>query len=252
MPILRTNGDDLHDVTWTLAVMLWPDLKSQKEREQFYAAKTADHLLREGPGELTLPSAQIAALLDAPGWPAMVDEVVKRTKRATVAGHVLALMYVMDLCKDRLPNRGDPGASLDKAIGVMEAWAAQEAQFGDGSRFPLSDRTIRNYWEEFRGAAHFWAAKDLNLDPTFQFAPQREVLQASGLHQLLCCAGYLAEFGCSFELANKSRGVQRYLLNRNDVWMPEQKRHPAFLKQPTNLAIFDESSFIKILRAYHA
>jgi hypothetical protein len=252
MPILKTSGDDLHDVTWTLAVMLWPDPKNQREREQFYAAKTADHLLRAGLVELTLPAEQVAALLDAPGWPALTDEVVKRTKRATVAGHVFLLMFIMDLCKERLPRRGDPGASLDKAIAVMEAWASMDKRFGDDSRFPLSDRTIRNYWDEFRCVAHLWAAKDLNLDPAFQFAPKRGVLQPENLHSLLCVAGQLAHFGCNFRLANKSREKVRFLLDCDAIWVPDPNLHPPSMKAPENLDIFDNSAFMKILRAYQA
>lgn len=252
MPVLYTNGDAFHDVTSTLAVMLWPGEQQEKERAQFFAAKYVDHVLRSTEEEVTLPANLLAALLDAPGWSALLEEVVKRTKRATVAGHVLVTMFVMDLCKERLPKRGDPGASLDKAIAVMEAWASMDKRFGNGSKFPLSDRTIRNYWDEFRSVAHLWAAKDLNLDPAFQFAPRQEVLNADNLHSLLCMAGQLAEFGCNFKLANKSRDKDRFLLDGGSIWWPDPTNHPPSMKVPKNLAIFDNSAFMQILRGYAA
>lgn len=256
MPTLITNGDDFHDVTSTLAVMLWPEDGQDKERKQFYAARYVDHILRgdlTADSEVTLPAGLLSALLDAHAWPALLEEVSKRTKRATVAGHVLSIMFLMDLCKDRLPPRGDPGASLDKAINVMERWAEMDKRFGDNSTFPLSDRTIRNCWIEFRNVAHLWAAKDLNLDPEFQFAPHRQLFDGINLHSFLCAAAYLADFGCSFKLANKSRApTPRHLLDRNSIWAADPARHPSNLRLPEDLSIFDKAPFMQILRAYHA
>jgi hypothetical protein len=51
--------------------------------------------------------------------------------------------------------------SLNKAIFALNRFA-QETTFGDGSPIPRSERMIREALDEFRSAAHLWAALDLN------------------------------------------------------------------------------------------
>lgn len=96
MATLKLAGDPQHDRLLLTSVMLWPDEDQAARRSQYTAVSMAQDLLRRGEESHLLARGHIAALLDAPSWESLRDEIAERTKRATIAGYVFAFMALMD------------------------------------------------------------------------------------------------------------------------------------------------------------
>jgi hypothetical protein len=148
-------------------------------------------------------------LVCAPSEHDLYNHTLKQLKRGYIAGDFLLSIYFMSSFPEHF---NEP--SIRKAIFVTQAFARQN-QFGDGSKIPTSETTIRKAFAEFRSVAHFWAA--LRLHQTLPERDHREVLgSAEAVSYFLGIAGMLQDFGCGF--VPKRAKPQEPLLDRNTLW----------------------------------
>jgi hypothetical protein len=249
MPQLITNGTYPHDTDAVLAVMLWPAPEDEERRRQYCAAQEAHRLLKAGDDPLCISAALLSTLLDTQDWPSLIKDVVARTKRATVAGQVLAAMYVMELNADILPPTGADGASMSKAYHIVMEWARSGMTFGDGDSMPrLSDKTLKKYLAEFAPVAHFWAAKDL-LKP-FNVPERGALFGPDGLPILLEAASYLQSFGLAYVPSNKSKAARTRLLDKTSIWLLDQSVHRPRIPVADERDLYANAPFREYLRSY--
>src|SRR5262249_10338561 len=151
------------DLGWVMSIMLFPN--DQGLREQYFAVQRVRmEVLDAKDGDLLQVDAQtLRFLLDAPRYEQLSNLTRLSTKRAIVAGDLLAALYLMDRFSVREP-------SINKAIHIAQRYA-QGAKYSDGTELDSSERKIREHWQEFRPVAHLWAAQRLN--EAYPFAPQK-------------------------------------------------------------------------------
>jgi len=250
MPQLLTNGTYPHDTDAVLAVMLWPSPEDEERRRQYCAAQEAHRLLKAGGDQLCISAELLSTLLDTQDWPTLIDDIGARTKRATVAGLVLASVYVMDLNKDILPPTGAAGASIDKAIHIAGMWARSGQTFGDGDALPMSDQAIKKRWREFASVAHLWAAKEL-LKP-FNVPEGGALFGPDGLPTLLQAASFLQSFGLTYAPENKSKAGRLTLLDPASLWQLDQAVHRPRILVASDRQHYFQAKFREYLKGYAA
>ncbi len=69
-----------------------------------------------------------------------------------MVGDLLIGMYGMDAFPDHFPE-----PSVRKAMFFAKEFA-RKTTYGDGTRLPTSETTIRKYFSRFSAVAHLWAA----------------------------------------------------------------------------------------------
>jgi hypothetical protein len=247
MPRIETEGAHARDSIHVQSIMLWPDEAHAARRAQFVAVTYARQLRRDAivDEELTLPGRLVDALIDAPSWAATLEEARELTRRATIAGDVFMVMYIMDRWKDRLPKRGASGASLSKAIFAIATWA-RNATYGDGVSLVASEKSVKDCWRDYRDVAHLWGARAMNR----AFAGADDVFTAWQLPQLLEAAAYLQLFATTFSLDSKSAREPETLLSPDTAWTLDVSQHRPRLITPTDPAVFDDAPFMGALRQY--
>lgn len=189
MPQIDIRGDGL-DGLWLNAVMLYPNDADKELRKQLYAIEKITNEIRDlsGDQQINISIDHLRLLLSAESPKSILEEAVKRTKRAVIAGDLLVIMYLMDRLK--LPE-----PSLKKAIHVMQEYA-KTSSYGDGSQLPTSGITIRKYWEEFLPVAHLWAA--LRISYGYSFATEGKFFSAKILPHALAAAQGIFLFATNF------------------------------------------------------
>lgn len=234
MPMLELNGDHLDDF-WVRAVMLFPNdidvARSCYAVEQVKAVTEGD-LDNE---KREVDTFTLRLLLDAPSYANLKILVTENTKRAIVAGDILAALYLMDRFKV-------PEPSMNKAVFFATQYA-KKAKYGDGTNLAISEPMVRKYWNEFRSVSHFWAAFRLGQAYPYSTAVSHPTLQ--GFMKSLEVAQGILEFGTAYiPLRSKS---QQAILDRENCWvLPDTipARHLHNGAQPTGL--------LKILKKYKA
>ncbi|RTL22776.1 MAG: hypothetical protein EKK52_05370 [Burkholderiales bacterium] len=250
MAEIATNGTLPHDSILIRALMKWPGEGEEEGRRQYYVTDFYRGVAYEpGPPQLLVSVEDIQKLLEAPSWPELVRQAKERTRRGMIAGDVLVSMYLMNLLRDRLPNRGAAGATLDKAFAIADEWARQGNAWGDG--VPLAKMTkIKAAWLEFRPVAHLWAAVSMNQ--VFPYAPAREIFHPNYINAFFRAAAYFQRFGMSFTIPNKSNRSNIPLLDPSTTWALNTGRHPPAAPPIEDLSVFEDSPMLAILRRYQA
>ena len=171
MPIIKLNGEYSSDLGWVHAVMAYPDDKQL--RDQFFAVYIENIKLREAKMQQILPGSTETRrlILEAPGSTEFNRMDREKTKKAIVAGNILASMYLMDKFSITEP-------SMNKAIFVVQKFAAS-ATYGDGSEIAKSERMVREACSQFHSVAHLWAAVELNK--AYQYAQKNETTESKRL-----------------------------------------------------------------------
>lgn len=175
-----------------MAWMLFPNRPDLRE------AHFVRELTRQAVDRAESPAAMIEisagtlrALLASPGAEELSSLAAEATKRGTVAGDLLSLVY-------QLQQSGADRPSLRKAIGLYKEFALGQ-KYGDGTALKYSDQTLRNHWAEFTKVAHLWAAFRLNQGP-YAFAPEQGAIfhEPAATRMFLGIAKAIAEFASTF------------------------------------------------------
>ncbi len=208
MPQIELGGDG-RDSLWILATAKFPD--DQSMRRHFCAIKFAERKLSEDRNEHSVEVSPdlLEDLLNAPSISGMRSLDTAATKAGFVAGSFLASIFHMCSFPEVFHE-----PSIRKAIVISQAFA-KKSKFGDRSRMPVSENTIRKNFKDFRSVAHLWAA--LWLHQVFPMRDQREVLGSpEAINDFLGIAGLVQDFGCAF-IPQRAKPRQA-ILDPSSIW----------------------------------
>lgn len=253
MATLNLTGDVRNDPLLLTSVMLWPAESDAARRLQYMAASHAQDLLRGDEESHVLSRGHIAALLDAPSWGCLREEITERTKRATIAGYVFAFMALMDRYEHLLPPRGEPGGTLNKAFSITEAWAKTNVLFGDGTALYANQTSIKKCWADYRPVSHLWATMEFNKADSMQFASDRGVFSSlDSLRAMLRRAAHLQTYGQNKSLTNKSKAASQVLLPSGSSWLVDPQEFPPLDVFPKDDEGVTEAPWLQFLKRYTA
>jgi len=189
----------------------------QDLRDCWYEKTLLANKLRsmEDDGKIELSKQTAAPLIDAPPFAELKRATVTAVKRGTIAGDLLACVYLMD--------RFDmPEPSIKKAEHVAGRFA-KEFKYGDSSPIAGSRRSIREAFGNYRTVSHLWAAYRLNR--AYEFSEESELFHEK-LPLFLEVSEGLRKFGTTFVPLRAYLGNP--LLPPEETWLlPEniQARH---------------------------
>lgn len=191
MQSLEICGDGL-DGARVMGWMCFPD--SPELRQTLLAREILEgQMQKEGvdAGAVSAPRWVMRCLLRGPSHYEITECVVEATKRGTVAGDLLGLIYRMHFEEAQEP-------SLRKAIADYKKFGVGK-KYGDGSPLKYSEKTLRDHFEEFKSVAHLWAAYRLNATE-YAFASDRRDFfrDTDTLTTCLGVAKGVSEFASSF------------------------------------------------------
>jgi hypothetical protein len=200
------------DLNWVLSIMFFPN--DARLREQQFTSNEIDAQCTELQDDfkVNVDVKTLKLLLSAPSKEELKRKTVEATKKAVVAGDILAMIYLMDKFKKDFPEFGRP--SLRKAMDFacqfgLKAW------YGDGTKPPYSLKKIRACWDEYKPVAHLWAAQRISQDYAINEGTNFESVEA--LNKFLGVAKGIFQFGCSFvPLAAKQKLP---ILDRQSSWI---------------------------------
>jgi hypothetical protein len=219
MPIIKLEGTP-DDAARVVALMLFPNNKELQERYftvnkvKGYLAELHKTLDSYGSTSslfnktiIELDAYSLTLLLEAPSDSEMKMLVADSTKRAIIAGDILSAIYIMY-------KSGIEEPSINKAIHVTQEYAkAKETKYGDGTRLPISERYIREYWREFLPVAHFWAAFRLNQSIPYV---EEKLFESDGFDLFMRVSQGIYGFGTNY--IPKRAKPKTPILNINDSW----------------------------------
>lgn len=138
-----------------------------------------------------LSTAVLSELLNGPSQNELRMAAESATKRGTVAGDLLSLIY-------RRWAQGLEEPSFGKAIEDYKAFAMGKT-YGDGEALKYSEQRLRDYYSEFLPVAHLWAAFRFNQGPERYTEDPRDVFHdPSALMTMLGIAKAVGEFATTF------------------------------------------------------
>lgn len=187
---LQLEGDG-NDPGRVLALMHFP--RDGEGERQFYVRHIVKQACDSGAAdaEVRLPAKLLRELIDGPGYLEMRDKVTESTKRGSVAGDLLHLIYEMHALDFQEP-------SLRKALAEYKKFSLGR-KYGDGSPLKYSERMMRDYWNEYEPVAHLWAAFRLNRGPYAYVADAADVFgSADAFRTFLGVAKAIGEFASTF------------------------------------------------------
>jgi hypothetical protein len=204
---IRLDGSP-SDIGWVLATMLFPN--EEVLREQFLAvhlARYEESRAEETHTPIQLTRRHLGLLMDAPSYADLGKIVADRTKQATIAGDMMAALYVMDYF--RLPE-----PSMNKAEFVAAEFS-KKATYGDGSKIAGSHPSILKAWNAYKDVAHLWAAYRINA--AYAYAPsEKDVFSQQHFPTFLGIAAMLYQFGTSF-IPLRAR-PRKTILDVSEAW----------------------------------
>lgn len=208
MALLKLNGTPL-DRTLVHAVMFFP--YDEHLRERLVAVKKAQDLIKDCAEneKVTLSALDLHLLIDSPRYAnsGEFDMLIKESiKKATVAGDILACLYLMNHFKM-------PEPSMNKAIFVAMDYA-KKARYGDGTGLLTSEAKIREYWIAYRPVAHFWAI--VRLDMNYRLGETGRALDPENHQKFLEFSKGIYNFGSTF-VPYRARPKQP-ILDPLDCW----------------------------------
>jgi hypothetical protein len=187
MPLLSLTDDFQADRDALIAAMLFPS--SEAYRTGYLVRRQWERRVVEG-GNLTVSTSDAKNLLDAPSRAEMRDEARDGTKRGTVAGDLLSLIYV-DW------RRRQPEPSLRSALLRYREWAIGR-KYGDSSPLLYSDAQLRRYLCQAEPSAHLWAALRLLKRVDDGEESYRAAFSRHGMMFFLGVARELQDFATTF------------------------------------------------------
>ncbi len=232
MPILKLDGS-VNDSFWVRAAMHFPNDLSAVQG-CFAVDQTMALINGDSDNEkFEIDAYTLKTLINAPSFSTLKEQKIESTKRGTVAGDILATLYLMD-------RFGVERPSMNKAIFCAMEFA-KKAKYGDGTPLAISEPSIRKFWNEFRPVAHLWAAFRLAQD--YPYAP--EPLHPNNHKKFLEVAQGIFEFGRNY--IPKGSKSNKSILDGDYFWViPKvvQASHLQSKRVPTLL--------LKTLKKYKA
>ena len=138
----------------------------------------------------TISSADLRDLLNSASRQELSEAASDGTKRGTVAGDLLCLIYEQSQC-------GKPWPSMRAAL-VQYREFAIDKKYGDGDSLKISDQQLRNYFEAAAPSAHLWAAHRLLKNIKDRGKSYKTAFTAEGMPLLLGVAKELQDFAATF------------------------------------------------------
>ncbi len=220
MPLLKLDGTPL-DRSLVRAVMLFPS--DELLRERFIAVQKARALIQDcaESERVVLSALDVHLLLDSPRcgnsgeFDTLTDE---NTKGATVAGDILACLYLMKRFEMQEP-------SMNNAIFFAMDYA-KKASYGDGAGLVASETKIRGYWKKYRSVAHFWAA--FRLDREYRLGETGQAFDPANHQIFLQASKGIYNFGSTF-VPHRAR-PQQPILDPAECWQLPSKIRASNLK----------------------
>lgn len=207
MSELQLDGSEPDNLFWVRAVMLFPNDLSMAQRcfavEQIKAVTDGD----SDDEKREVDTRTLRLLLNAPSYADLKEQVAESTKRAIVAGDLLASIYLMDRFHVNRP-------SINKAIFIAGEYA-KKAKYGDSTRLAISEPMIRKCWNDFKPVAHLWAAFRVGM--AYSFSPDHpNPLALENFKTFLGVAQGMYEFGRKY-IPKASRPINS-ILSGNNYW----------------------------------
>lgn len=175
------------DAAWVQAVMYFP--RDKYLRESWFAVETTNSQLHQIADDerFEVDARTLRHLIDAPSFDALKAETAKAIKGGSIAGDVLASIYLMH--RFQIPE-----PSIKKAMHIAARFA-KKAKYGDGSTIPRSRRKIQEHWRNYKSVAHLWAA--FRLNKAYPYAEPAECF-VDKLTDFLGVSSALLNFGKTF------------------------------------------------------
>ena len=144
----------------------------------------------------TILSADLRDFLNSASRKELSEAAIVGTKRGTVAGDLLNLIYEESQC-------GKPWPSMRAALLRYRKFAINKS-YGDGDSLKVSDQQLRTYFEAAAPSAHLWAALRLLKNIKDRGKSYKAAFTAEGMPLLLGVAKELQDFA----IAHVSKGTK--------------------------------------------
>ena len=138
----------------------------------------------------TISSADLRDLLNSASRQELSEAAIVGTKRGTVAGDLLSLIYEQSQC-------GKPWPSMRAALLRYRKFAIDKT-YGDGDSLKVSDQQLRTYFEAAAPSTHLWAAHRLLKNIKDRGKAYETAFTAEGMPLLLGVAKELQDFATTF------------------------------------------------------
>lgn len=212
MPYIPLDGTK-RDTNLVWSIMLFPN--DQELRSHYLRVlQLGDQLSQTDDSvTLTVTAGELRSLMHGPSWTEVLSLAAEAVKGGTIAGDILATIYLMNAFK------GQHGAfhapSFGKAVHVIQKFASGR-RFGNGDPLPISEATIRKKWVEFESVAHLWAATRLNLD--YPFCPDKAWLHSiDSCREMMAVAAGMLRFGAN-HIPERTK-PPKPVLSLQDAWL---------------------------------
>lgn len=215
MAQIPLNGT-IQDTDIVRSIMLFPNDETLRSH-YLNVLNLKDRISKVQDSELvTVTAGDLKALLKGPSSAEVSNIAIEAVKGGTIAGDLLAIMYIMDSFKGTHQKLNDP--SRNKAIHVMKKFGPGR-RFGDSSPLPVSKGTILKNRKEFESVAHLWAATRLNQDYPF-CEPGAWDYSQDACYKMLAAAASILNFSTTY-IPKKMKSVIS-VVNPDKVWtIPE-------------------------------
>lgn len=205
MPIIDITGHSDYDKCNILSIMYFPN--QELKRKQFHLLNQMKGFLNNSVTEYVVSKSNLDLLLESPSYNDFKKITSDAVKKGVIAGDLIACIYLMQLFEI-------PEPSFNKAIFIMKEFALKhDVQYGDSTRLPRSEQTIRNYWDDFAPVAHLWGA--FRINQSYQLSDANNVFEDENFKTFLQVAAGFLQFGKEFI---PFRAKDKLPLLGNDVW----------------------------------
>ena len=187
MTYLEITGDFETTKAIVIGAMVYPrntDFRaSYCLRNRWYALSAQD-------GRHTLASSEVRDILSASSRHELREAAVAGTKKGTVAGDLLSLIYEQW-------RSGNPRPSLRDALKRYQQFAIGK-KYGNGEALKYSDGQLRTYFEAAAPSAHLWAAHRLLKRYKDRGKSYKTAFTPEGMPYFLGLAKNLQDFAITF------------------------------------------------------
>jgi len=212
----KTEDEQWIDVARVVAVMYFPDKKKQeKEREDFVACFVAKfshqspklkNFLSEtyATDQQTLIDKLLDALLDAPAFTDLKGRASKNSYNANIAGEILSGIYQFSKTAPQFN------------IGVKKSCylLSERPSFIQPCR-ELSRSSIENFWEKYKGVAHFFGALGFHQGEGRKKRFNFQALQPAKFLDFIAIVKQLEDFATTHI---PRHGQKKPLVSKDEIW----------------------------------
>lgn len=187
MVVLQITNDFETTKHAVIGAMLYP---RNADWRMSYCLRNRWTALAAQDAQHTLSSSDLSNLLNAASRQELREAADAGTKRGTVAGDLLGLIYEQWIVDGDQP-------SLRKALSQYRKFAVGR-RYGDGEALKYSDQQLRVYFEAAAPSAHLWAAHRLLKNIKDRGKSYKAAFTAEGMPLLLGVAKELQDFATTY------------------------------------------------------